>query len=99
MTLKILSTHAFDTEIAIIIILHKFKTNWSKFVIEFNGIPYPRNQAHRANHLEKIHFTKAPLSVFKALRQEMVIYLERQGQQASNDDMLNSLKESTSPSK
>src|SRR6218665_76634 len=73
MTLKILSTHAFDTGIAIIIILHKFRQNWSKFVVEFNGIPYPRHQAHRAKHFEKIHVTKAPSSIFQALRQEMVI--------------------------
>jgi len=34
MTLKILSTHAFDTGIAIIIILQKFQQNWSKFAVE-----------------------------------------------------------------
>ena len=63
MTLKILSTNAFDTGIAIIIILHKFRQNWSKFVVEFTGIPYPMHQAHRAKHFEKIHVTKAPSSM------------------------------------
>jgi len=98
-TLKILSTHAFDTGISIIIILHKFQQNWSKFIVEFNGIPYPRHQAHRANHLEKIHFTKAPSSIFQALHQEMVTNLEHQGQKAWNDDNVNCLKETTFPSK
>jgi len=76
MTLKIPSTHAFDTGIAIIIILHKFQQNWSKFIVEFNEISYPRHQAHRANHFEKIPVTKATSSIFQALRQEMVTLFE-----------------------
>src|SRR6218665_1494838 len=74
MTLKILSTHAFDTGIARIIILHKFQHNWSNFGVELNGIPYQRHQVHRANRLEKINFTKAPSSIglFQTLSQAMV---------------------------
>ena len=30
--------------------------NMNELMNEFNGIPYPRHQAHRSNHLEKIYF-------------------------------------------
>src|SRR6218665_1031580 len=56
MTLKILSTHAFDTGIARIIIAHKFQQNWNKLVVELNGIPYPRHQAHSANQFGENSF-------------------------------------------
>jgi len=54
---------------------------------------------NRATHFEKIHVTKAPSSIFQALRQEMVTLFGAPSQKAWNDDMVNCLNETTSPSK
>jgi len=95
MTLKILSSHAFDTEIDLIIILwlkHRLKQIGAGSVekrtslFKWCSIKTMEYQAHCSNHLWKVHFAKATSFIFQAHLHEMVSNFQRQGQKAWNSD-------------